>query len=168
MVVTRWVAAEDSRDTIMAVQAAGFLSGHGHLLSEAERALFADPTIPPKFTFSWEPLPPFRLIALAVEGPRIVGTLSLHRESSGGSYAVVEPMAVLPEFQSRGIGRELWVIAAAHCKHSGDKGMRVWALDRNTRAIDFYMNKIGCYKIGTGQWTLGQHQEPATGFQFDL
>jgi GNAT superfamily N-acetyltransferase len=147
---------------------AGFLSGHGHLFSEEEQALIRASTSSEIYRFTWSPLPPKPILALAVDGPRIVGAISVHRHDVPGEYSVIEPMNVLPDYQRHGVGRDLWTFMAAHCKQFGDKGFQVWALDNSTMAANFYKYKIGCSVIGKGTWWLRDHMEPATGFQYDF
>jgi len=105
---------------------------------------------------------------LAVDGPRIVGAITLHRHTTPATYGVVEPMNVHPDYQRQGVGTQLWTAIAAQAKRLGDRGILVWALDGNEIAINFYSKKLGLKIVGTGEWWLLDHQEPATGFQVDL
>jgi GNAT superfamily N-acetyltransferase len=77
-------------------------------------------------------------------------------------------MNVHPDYQRQGVGTDLWIAMAAQSKRLGDRGMQVWALDGNEMAIDFYSKKLRLEIIGTGDWWLLDHREPATGFQLDF
>lgn len=93
---------------IQAMSMAGFLSGHGHLFSEEEQALIRSTPSNDVCGFSWSPLPPLPMLALAVHGARFVGGISLRRSFAPGESAVVEPMNVLPDYQRQGVGTRLW------------------------------------------------------------
>jgi GNAT superfamily N-acetyltransferase len=108
------------------------------------------------------------MMMLAVDGPRIVGAMTLHRHTTAGMYSVVEPMNVHPDYQRHGVGTQLWTAMAAQAKRVGDRGMQVWALDGNAIAVNFYTKRLRLPVVGTGDWWLGNHREPATGFQLDF
>jgi GNAT superfamily N-acetyltransferase len=153
----------DNADELRVMGHAGWLSGHGHLFSAEENARVIASTTNDIFRTSWV-VPPPATMYIAVDGPRIVGAIEL-REAVDG-YGLIEPINVSPEYQRRGIGDQLWTMAAMWSKWRGDKGLRVWALDGNDKAMNFY-KKIGCGVVGTGWLALGTHVEPATAFQYD-
>ena len=131
MVEIRWVNREDANPDVqaelMAVAAEAFLSSHGHMLSEEEKAWIRKGTTREDYRFNWEPLPPQVLVALAVDSQRRVGAIALHRHPRPGDYGVIEPMNIHPDYQRRGIGSRLWKFMAARSKELGDRGMQVWA-----------------------------------------
>jgi len=164
-----WAGLADRRyrDQIVALHRTGFLDGHGLFLSDEERVLFSDPQSQPDPQFSWTPLPALPEIALAVEGDVVIGALTLWRHKEPGGFAVVEPMNVLPGHQRAGTGAGLWELAKQRARAFGHRGIQVWAIDRNIKATNFY-GKVGCRVIGQGEWSLGDHKEPATGFQYNF
>jgi len=171
VVSIRWPTPEDhnaeANAQLMAMAKTAFLSTHGHLFSQEEQALIRESTSIANYRFSWT-LPPKLLIALAANGPQIVGAISLHRHNTPGEYGVIEPMNVHPDYQRQGVGTDLWTFIASQSKRFGDRGLQVWALDRNEVAMNFYQNKIRLRVIGKGEWWLRDHMEPATGFQLDF
>jgi len=137
-----------------------FLSGHGHLFSEDEKALILATDRDNIYRFSWQPLPIARMMMLAVDGPKIVGAITVHRHPTASMYGVVEPMNVHPDYQRQGVGTQLWTAIAAQAKRLGDRGMQVWALDGNAIAVNFYSKRLRLRVVGTGEWWLGDHREP--------
>src|SRR5712691_135830 len=94
----------------MAMGKAAWLSGHGHLYSEQERAVVMAATSNEIFRMSWH-LPAYSDIALAVddEAGRIIGAIEYRRDlGTHGEYGLVEPMNVHPDYQGRGIGKQVW------------------------------------------------------------
>jgi GNAT superfamily N-acetyltransferase len=104
-------------------------------------------------------------LALAVEGHRRVGAITLHRHPVRGKYGLIEPMNIHPDYQGQGVGRRMWEFVASRSRELGDRGLQVWALDRCDIAIHFYRDTLGLPVIGPGEWWLRDHREPATGFQ---
>ena len=144
-----------------------FLSGHWHLFDEEERRLLHESNSLDIFNFSWT-VPPIIQIGIAVDDVRLVGAIGLHREYMPGSYSLIEPMNVHPDYQRKGLGTRLWNLAADFCEQAGDKGLKVWALDGNEMAMSFYRDKLNLSVIGKGHWWLIDHMLPATGFQLDF
>lgn len=80
--------------------------------------------------------PDYRLI-VATDSARVVGTYTLlimHNMSHGGSPSgVIESVAVLPEWQQRGVGRQMMAHAMAYCQ---SRGCYKVALSSNLRRAD--------------------------------
>ncbi len=171
MIRVRWYHPLDSRAEIMGMGKAAWLSGHAHLYSEQERAVVMAATSNAIFRVSWH-LPAYSDMALAVddEGGRIIGAIEYRRDRSiHDEYGLVEPMNVDPDYQGRGIGKQMWEYIAGYAKAWGNRGMRVWALNGNQRALGFYANKVGCKIVDRGgEYWLADHVEPATGFQYEF
>jgi len=165
-VIVRQPQPGDSREEVLAMGHAAWLSGHGHLFSPDENALVMASNTNDIFQTSWI-VPPQGLTWLAVDGPKIVGAVDLRPVLREADYGLVEPMNVLPEYQRQGVGKSLWIVVAAWSKHRGEKGLRVWALNGNDKAMSFY-KKIGCRVVDEGELRLGAHAEPATGFQYEF
>jgi ribosomal protein S18 acetylase RimI-like enzyme len=156
----------DSIEELLAMGHAAWFSGHGHLFSDEENALVMASTTNDIFETSWV-VPPTGLLWLAVDGRKIVGAIQLRPQQPEGEFGLIEPINVSPEYQHQGIGKKLWTMAAVLSKGRGEKGLRVWALDGNEKAIGFYADTIRGRVVDTGWLKLGTHVEPATGFQFE-
>jgi GNAT superfamily N-acetyltransferase len=82
-------------------------------------------------------------------------------------WMLVEPMYVRPDYQRSGIGTKLWTRCLKAAAHRKAPGVRVWALEKNQLANNFYV-KQGCKPKHNGQLCVGEHCEPAIGYEFPL
>jgi GNAT superfamily N-acetyltransferase len=90
-------------------------------------------------------------------------------------WRLVEPMHVLPQFWGCGIGKKLWQTCADTAARAGAPGLRVWSLDKNEQANQFYLGR-GCKPFDHGTLTLIAHPdrgivahvENATGYELRL
>jgi len=144
----------------------GWLSGHRQLFSNAEIEEIQSAFPRSILEFSWL-VPATGVIFVALLGPDPVGAINLRPEPGDGQHALVEPMSVVDEHQRQGIGTKLWEFAEQFSRQRGDRGMQVWAMDGNQKAMDFYP-KMGCRAVTSGWVRLLKHVEPATGFQKDF
>lgn len=82
------------------------------------------------------------LVLVAVENDEVIGWASggANRDPSANSGAEVYAIYVLPEFWTRGIGREL--MQKTEESFSPNSCITLWVLAQNQRAIRFY-NKLG-------------------------
>src|SRR2546425_10119929 len=70
-------------------------SGHEHLFTEEEVTQVMAAQTDDVFTFSWV-VPKTGATFLALDGPTMVGAVTLRPTPSKGGYGLVEPMSVLP------------------------------------------------------------------------
>jgi GNAT superfamily N-acetyltransferase len=82
-------------------------------------------------------------------------------------WMLVEPMYVLPKLQRSGIGARLWNHCLRAASYREVPGVRVWALEKNRIANPFYI-KQGCKAVSPGWLSVGEHREPAIGYEFRL
>jgi GNAT superfamily N-acetyltransferase len=104
---------------------------------------------------------PTAMMYMAVDGPRIVGAIELRGAVDG--YGLNEPINVSPEYQRQRIGEQLWTMAAVWSKRRGDKGLRVWALDGNDKAMNFYKDRLPRCRhrlVGTRDSRRARHRIP--------
>ena len=73
---------------------------------------------------------------------------------------------VLPGHQGWGVGLRLWDASVMHLRALGLGRMEVWAMAR-AAATTFY-EKRGCRRFATGTFWIGDHTEPAIGYEFAL
>jgi GNAT superfamily N-acetyltransferase len=164
--VVRPTSPFDNGQQIRALAWLGWLSGHRHLFTQAEIDEIQSAFPHSILEFSW-PLPPTGVIFVAVLGTEYVGAINLRPEPSDGTYALIEPMSVNEDHQRHGVGTKLWQFAEDVSRRRGDRGLQVWAMNGNPKAMAFYP-KVGCRAVATGWVRLGLHVEPATGFHKDF
>lgn len=101
--------------------------------------------------------PDYRLYVAEVNG-RVVGTYTLlvmHNLShQGRPSGLVEPVAVNPQWQGRGIGAAMMMEARAHCRRRGCYKMALSSSLRRERAHQFYeelgFERHGCsFQVST-------------------
>jgi ribosomal protein S18 acetylase RimI-like enzyme len=73
----------------------------------------------------------------------------------------VVALYVLPEFQRRGLGRQLWDEGCRLLAASGHQTVEVWAVS-DADALEFY-KAIGCEAVSTGFMGVGDHKLDVTG-----
>lgn len=128
------------------------------IFTPAELERFARGDIVP----SWE-LGNIRYAFVAEVGNEIIGVADLTDLRDG--WMLVEPMYVLPDHQRSGVGTRLWKQCLKGAAYRKAFGLRVWALEKNQLANNFYI-KQGCKPRYTGQLCVGEHCEPAIGYEF--
>jgi GNAT superfamily N-acetyltransferase len=115
------------------------------------------------------------------EKHRFVAMLDFHvagladQTQLSDGWRLVEPMHVLPKLWGCGIGKKLWQKCVEAAARVGAPGLRVWSLDRNEQANQFYRGR-GCTPLDNGTLTLIAHPElgitahieKATGYVYRL
>lgn len=86
--------------------------------------------------------PQGRHVFVALDGENVIGVCRLETETENRIKAIY----VLPEYQGKGIGRQLWEKAKEYCDET--KETRVAVATFNTNAIAFY-TKLGFVDTGT-------------------
>lgn len=133
---------------------------YGHIFNPGElEKFFAGDILP-----SWEQ-GNVRYIFVAEIDSEIVGVADLTDLDDG--WMLVEPMYVVPGYQRSGIGTMLWRHCLKAAAYRKAPGVRVWALEKNQLANHFYV-KQGCKPKYRGQLCVGEHCEPAIGYEFPL
>lgn len=95
-----------------------------------------------------KPDPSQRIVLAELDG-RLVGFACAFLNESTRYGTLIDNLHVSSEFQRLGIGRKLMAETAKEsAKVHPNKGLYLWVLEQNTRAIDFYEN-LGGYKIET-------------------
>jgi len=153
---------------IRAVTIPAWISGHENIFTEEEIERVKAMKENELFVTSW-PIPKTARTFVAAAGGNLIGVAQMRPQvpTAHGEYALVEPMMVLPGQQRKGTGQSLWAVMAAASKQRGDKGMTVWALDRNPKAMNFYGTKLRLRTVGKGEFRLGDRIEATTEFRYD-
>ena len=86
-------------------------------------------------------------LVAAKDGPRAVGMTRLM--SDGGYFAVVLDVVVLPEYQGRGIGREMMARAAAHLQAGLRPGEQSYTLLTSAPGREGFYEKMGFHQVPT-------------------
>ena len=84
-------------------------------------------------------------LVAARDGPRTVGMTRLL--SDGGYFAVVLDVVVLPEYQGRGIGREMMSRAVAHLKASLQPGENSYTILTSAPGKEGFYEKMGFHQV---------------------
>jgi GNAT superfamily N-acetyltransferase len=162
----RWSGEKDTAVAMNAVHWLGFMDGHAYIFSEQEFGVVNANAVGEGWDFTWrELLPGNQLTAVAVDEDGIVAALTLWRPPKRSEYSIVEPMNVLRDYRRKGIGTRLWKYVERHSQERGDRGLRVWAISRNTDAIAFYRDSLKLREAGLGEFRIGDHREPAIEFR---
>jgi GNAT superfamily N-acetyltransferase len=164
-IAVRQAAPWDS-DRLRAIGKEAWLSGHRHLFTQDELDQVQAAQTDDIFGFDWE-VPKSGITVVASVGPNLVGAATLRPYPSNGLPGLIEPMSVIPGFQRHGVGTAIWNYVVALARQRTYPGLRVFALTGNQMAVGFY-TKMGCRVVGRGELRLGEHVEPATGFQLDF
>lgn len=107
---------------------------------------------------------------IALQDGRIVGTsyVTFARDEVRPGYGEIVSLYLLPEAMGKGIGRQLWQAAAAHCREQGLSGICLWTFTANTRAHRFY-KRMGMTASGrTRTEAIGGELLPLTEYLFPL
>ena len=98
---------------------------------------------------------------VAVVGDQVIGyaNCGVNQENSGELFAIY----VLPEWQRRGVGQELWQRAIEHLRSRGLQEMVVWVLAANEPARRFYEQQ-GAVPLGTRAFSVGESQIEEVGY----
>jgi GNAT superfamily N-acetyltransferase len=168
-IVVRWSGEGDTGRAIDAVQWAGFVDGHSGVFSNEELEVVRQNKPGHGWDFTWRSiLPGNQLTAVAVEGAQIVGAITVWRPSVQEGYSIVEPMNVLRRYRRQGIGSRVWRFIESHSTERRDRGLRVWAINGNQGAIQFYGSTLKLQPVGVGTFWIGEHRESATEFRHDF
>jgi GNAT superfamily N-acetyltransferase len=84
-------------------------------------------------------------IVAARDGERTVGTTRLM--SDGGYFAVVLDVVVLPDYQGRGVGREMMARAVQHIKDSLRPGEHSYTILTSAPGKEGFYEKMGFYCV---------------------
>jgi ribosomal protein S18 acetylase RimI-like enzyme len=98
------------------------------------------------------------LLRLAIRSRPLAGT----REAEDDEYFVAH-LAVLPEFQSRGLGRLLMVHAEAKAQQAARDKLALTVATDNRRAISFY-GRLGFEIVGTNKFPALENRTGYAGF----
>lgn len=79
----------------------------------------------------------------------------------------ITQLYIHPAAQGRGTGAALWRQGLAALRAAGCDRAWVWALEKATQAVDFYTRQGG-QPTGRGIFSVGDHDETAIGFVFEL
>ncbi len=86
----------------------------------------------------------FSILALNSEG-RIIGFASGGPDRGGTlKYGEIYAIYVLEKYQGLGIGYKLWKSLCSFLKECGYSHSKLWVLEKNKKAIDFYLRNH-CY-----------------------
>lgn len=104
----------------------------------------------------WERAVRNRSAILVVEFDGVTAGYATLGQNRTGALAVegeIYELYIRPEFQGAGFGRLLFEAARALLSARGLRGLAVWALEDNTRALDFY-KALGGVDIAAGEETF--------------
>lgn len=164
MLTIRPLTAQDDLSAAAQVCVAGWQHAYRGIVAQR----YLDKLSPQNWISVLKADPAGCLIAL-LDG-KIVGTcyVTFARDEVRPDYGEIVSLYLLPEAMGKGIGRQLWQAAAAHCREQGLTGLCLWTLTANTRACRFY-ERMGMAASGrTRDEAIGGEMLPLTEYTFPL
>lgn len=157
----RWSDPRGDRVARVEVIRRAWHGAYRHIFSPAEIDATFDGVLP--MSGGWTSRRSSQLGTVVAElDSQVVGLVGLGElEPAIGEVAA---LYVLPGWQGRGVGRQLWGCGQELLRRARCDRTEVWALERAT-ACAFY-ERMGCRRFSTAEFRLGEHAEIAVGLDF--